>query len=71
MVKLTNEEFEDIMGYLEDLIEGLKNKTRKITDKTKFVKGLKLTQQASEYDPEVWMEREMRKKALEEIGIFE
>jgi hypothetical protein len=57
---------EDIIEYLEELLEGLINKDIRITDKKKFVKGLLLTVHSSELDLDVMVEKSVMREMLED-----
>ena len=60
---------EDIIEYLEELLEGLINKDVRITDKKKFVKGLLLTVHSSELDLDVMFEKSVMREMLEEEDV--
>ena len=55
---------EDIIEYLEELVEGLINKDLRITNRQKFEKGLLLTINSTELDLDVMFEKSVMRDIL-------
>ncbi len=66
---MNKEEKEDIIEYLEELLEGLQNRDIKITNYKKFKKAMFMTIESSEQDLDVLVEKSVLRELYEEYEL--